>query len=85
MAGWTYAGLDTGSVHWTTAGGSTSTGARTLPADMERAVVEKVRGWWERRSGLRSRSVGDLSVTYASETEGPGPAEALLGPYRRIA
>jgi hypothetical protein len=79
-------GLTTSSDNWSTAGpnGTTSTG-RTLPDDIEQAVILKVKEWWEGVSGVESERVGDLAVTYSRASEGPGPAEMLLDPYRSLA
>lgn len=66
-------GLTTGDENWTT--------GRTLPYDIEQAVIEKVGQWWARSEGVASRRVGDLAIDYRSE--GPGPAERLLERYRR--
>ena len=77
-------GVTTSSENWSTAGpnGATTTG-RTLPDDVEQAVILKVKEWWEGVSGVESERVGDLAVSYA-RGEGPSPAEALLAPYRSL-
>ena len=72
-------GIDSGSGNWATQATSTS---RTLPDDIERAVVFKVSEWWDRLSGIRSERVGDLAVEYTDRAGTLGPAEALLEPYR---
>ena len=64
-----------------TGGGCTTTG-RTLPDDIEMGVIEKVRQLYGGMSGVTSKRVGDLAITYRSE--GPDTAESLLQPYRRI-
>lgn len=74
-AGYSFAGSTS------TEGGSTSTG-RTLPQDIEAAVIEKVKEMYEGRSGITAKRIGDLSINYRSE--GESPAQELLGPYRRI-
>lgn len=72
-----------------TEGGTTSTG-RTLPADIEQAVIGKGTGYREGTDNVVSKRVGDLSITYASGSEagnipgGAGAAEILLAPYRRV-
>lgn len=65
-----------------TVGGTTSTG-RTLPDDIEEAVITKVIGLYEGTAGVTSKRVGDLSISYASESQ--DPAADMLAPYRRIA
>lgn len=79
VAGYALDGLDTGSEAWTTKATST---ARDLPYDVEQAVLEKTREFYEGGGGVTSKRVGDLAITYS---EGPGPAEKLLGPWRRYA
>jgi hypothetical protein len=66
--------------------GSTSTG-RTLPHEVEQAVLLKAKEWFLRRKvdpGVSSRKIGDLSVSYRSIQEGPDLAEIFLMPYRRM-
>lgn len=79
-------GVATSSDNWSTAGpnGTTTTG-RTLPDDIEQAVIFKVREWWEGLSGVESERVGDLAVSYSRSCETLGPAESLLDPYRSLA
>ena len=72
-----------------TIGGTTSTG-RTLPEDIEEAVIRKITEWYLGRRAnpaVKSKSVGDLAISYRSESDGAGPsaAECLLDPYRRLA
>ena len=64
-----------------TSGGTTSTG-RTLPEDMEQAVIEKVREWYEARGGVASKHVGEMTINYRSCAD-DGPAERMLQPFRR--
>jgi hypothetical protein len=64
-----------------TGGGTTSTG-ETLPGDIQQAVIEKVKEWYGGESGVVSKKVGDLSITYKDVAQ--GPAESLLEPYRRM-
>lgn len=74
-----------------TAFGTTSTG-RTLPYDIEQAAAELTKQYYlgRQRDGMvKSKSVGDLSITYAdAPTDGgammPGHVRALLGPYVRM-
>lgn len=86
VAGWTLDGVDTGSKNWTTGSktfGTTST-TRTLPFDVEQAVIQKAADWYSGASGVQSKKVGDLAITFASEGLGAATAEALLRPYRRL-
>lgn len=84
-AGYTYAGIDTGSSLYSTVKGTTSTG-RTLPEDIEAAVVAKTIGWYQGDENVVARSVGDLRIQYGTfgGGEAADPARALLGPYRRF-
>lgn len=75
-AGWAVAGTTS------TFGGTTSTG-RTLPEDVEQAVIEKAVELYEGRGRIASKRVGDLSLSYRED--GDSPAERLLCPYRRVA
>ena len=85
VAGYTLDGVDTGSENWSTRGGTTSTG-RTLPHDIEHAILKKAAELYVMQPGnVLSESAGDLSVTYAnSATNYRSEAEELLGPYRRM-
>lgn len=74
-----------------TAYGTTST-ERTLPEDIEAAVIETAAAWWmdrRRPASVSSHKAGDLAVTYTSESEGaqglPLLSRSLLDPYRRRA
>jgi hypothetical protein len=65
---------------------------RTLPYDIERAVIETVKAWYFARTpqaSVASKTVGDLSIHYrapADSSEGlPSSAIGLLAPYRRFA
>jgi hypothetical protein len=86
-AGYTYAGLDTGSANWSTGKGTTSTG-RTLPEDIEQAVLMKAQTVYENTDGVDFEQLGDLSVRYntrsADAGAAPEPYEALLMPYRAL-
>jgi hypothetical protein len=92
QAGYTYNGVSTDSNNWSTHAGSTDTG-RTLPEDIEEAVLLKCRGLYEQTVGggeVDSEQLGDLSVNYRSGDSdrggnlGIGPAELLLLSYRRL-
>ena len=61
---------------------STSTG-RTLPEDVERAVLLKAAELYQGTSGLESMAVGPLRLNYRSE--GVDEVIGLLAPYRRSA
>lgn len=87
-AGYTL-GLSTDSSLYTTAEGSTDT-ARTLPEDIEQAVVLKAAGMFSGDEDVTEEEVGDLRVSYASGSGQGGlrnasPADMLLAPYRRLA
>ncbi len=82
VAGYTRGGIDTGSNNWSTVKGTTSTG-RTLPQDIEQAVIQKVMTWYEQDEDVLSKSIGDLTVTYDVIAE--DPATKLLAPHRRSA
>lgn len=65
---------------------------RTLPGDIEKATLETVKAWYvgrQRDPNVVSKSVGDLSITYAQPQNLPStlpfPAVALLGPWVRLA
>ena len=85
MAGYSYAGIATGSANWSTAHGTTSTG-RTLPEDIEEAVRHRVAAIYEGNQGIVSRAVGDLRIQYATANDGQvyDPAVELLKPYRAV-
>lgn len=93
VAGFTYGGIDAASALYSTAKGTTSTG-RTLPMDIERAVLLKAKRMQlgDDYSGpVSAKAVGDLRIQYASggasgRAGGSGfkdPSEALLDSYRR--
>lgn len=85
-AGYVFPGMSTdGALYTTCAGvgltGSTSTGS-TLPADIQHAVALKAKELFENLDGVQSKGIGDLSITYTSESLGNrSPAERLLEPY----
>lgn len=76
-------GKDSGST-WD---GTTSTGP-TLPGDIEDACIQLVRSQWharKREEGLVSKKVGDISLTWESQTgELPNSVLAMLAPYRSV-
>lgn len=95
QAGYTYNGLSTDSTHYSTHAGSTDTG-RTLPEDVEEAVLLKCRSIYEQSvegGEVQSERLGDLETVYRSggegrgsalQAEGLGAAELLLSQYRRV-
>lgn len=88
-AGWTYSGLTTDSPNYSTGNGTTSTG-RTLPEDIEQAVLFRAQALYEDADEVASESLGDLAVNYRSLGTDPtsgkqiSKAELLLGPYVRF-
>jgi hypothetical protein len=58
------------------AGGSVSWTVRTLPHDLEREVLENIKGWFHIRKGkglgVSSRKMGDLSITYGNMMQESG-------------
>lgn len=82
VAGWTYAGITTGSALYSTVKGTTATG-RTLPYDVEHAVIKKTIGYYQASEGILAKQVGDLRLEY--DPVGEDPAFALLKRYRRSA
>jgi hypothetical protein len=95
QAGHSYNGLSTESTNWSTHAGSTDTG-RTLPEDMEEAVLLKAHSLYQQTVGggeIESEQLGDLSVKYRSggdgrgsvaAAEGFGAPELLLARFRRV-
>ncbi len=84
VAGYTYAGIDTGSDNYSTAGpgGTTSTG-RTLPEDIEDAVARRAADIYDGNVGVIEERVGDLGVKYATVGGQPiDQAAQLLDAYR---
>lgn len=60
----------------------------TLPADLERAAIETVKGWYlarERDPAIQSEKIGDFWSASYKVGEVPDSARALLAPYRRVA
>ena len=84
-AGWTYAGISTGSDNYSTVHGTTSTG-RTLPEDIEEAVIHRTASVYGGEAGVEMRKVGDLQIKYATGSDGMpfDPAAALLDTYRSV-
>lgn len=86
VAGYTFDGLSTSSALWSTAKGTTSTG-RTLPYDIEAAVIAKAGRWYLGADTLVAKSVGDLRLQFGTGAGGRpvDPAADLLCAYRRSA
>lgn len=88
-AGYTYAGVSTDSPHYSTEKGTTSTG-RTLPEDIEEAVILKAMTLSDGGGEVSGERLGDLQVNYRSggvDRSGqplPPPFEMILDPYRRV-
>lgn len=85
VAGYTYAGIASDSALYSTRAGTTSTG-RTLPYDIEGAVIEKVIGLYEGSDGVAEKAVGDLRVRYGSYGDSvitDAPTKTLMR-YRRV-
>ena len=77
-AGWQFACASSTSSDWLT----TTTG-RTLPEDVERAVLLKAAELYGASSyGMSAMRVGPLAINYQSE--GVDQVRDLLGPYRRV-
>lgn len=70
-----------------TADGTTSTGM-TLEPDIQEACIGLVRSLWHNRGraeNIKSKSVGDLSISYGAQAgELPDEVQAILTPYRSI-
>lgn len=85
-AGWTFGGIDPASGNYSTVGGTTSTG-RTLPEDIEEAVLLKAASLFEGTENVDEEELGDLRVVYnrrSVQTDKPAPHELLLGSYVRV-
>ena len=88
IAGYSLAGVSTSQALWSTMGGTTSTG-RTLPEDIEQAVINKASGMFDGSESVTEEEVGDLRVRYSSGASGGSEravdvSAMLLGPYRRV-
>lgn len=87
VAGYTF-GLSTTSALWSTEKGTTSTG-RTLPYDIEDAVIRKVASVYTGNDGVYSKQVGDLRIVYGTGVRGGGwisdPSVDILRRYARSA
>lgn len=89
VAGWTYDGLSTSSANWSTAAGSTSTG-RTLPEDIEQAVLLWCVKAHTVPPGVASEQLGDVRVEYNLRSNRKDSEqqwqehELMLEPYRRV-
>jgi hypothetical protein len=70
-----------------TGDGTTTTGT-TVPFDLQDATISLTRSLWyarTREAGVTSKSVGELSVSYAQQTGlVPDDVAAMLAPYRSI-
>lgn len=84
VAGWTYAGLSTDSSNWSTEKGTTSTG-RTLPYDIESAVVAKAVGIYLDNEDVVEEKVGDLMVKYGAEFGTGHPSSSATEALMRYA
>lgn len=88
VAGYTYDGISTGSSLWSTVHGTTSTG-RTLPEDIEAAVLAKSAIWYRGAANVAEKAVGDLRIRFGTLGARGGavqdPAAEWLSPYRRSA
>ena len=84
-AGWTYVGISTDSENYSTVHGTTSTG-RTVPEDIEQAVILRTVSIYGGEAGVVERRVGDLQIKYAIASDGTpfDPAKALLDAYRSV-
>lgn len=85
VAGYTLGGISTDSDLWTTEHGTTSTG-RTLPTDIEHAVMTKTADLFNGQEEVVEEAVGDLRVRYGSFGSGQRSdiSASLLDHYRRI-
>lgn len=96
QAGYAYNGLSTDSTNYSTDGGTTDTG-RTLPEDVEEAVLLKCRQVYDQSVAggeVEEETLADLKTKYRTagpgvggdrdETKSWGPAEWLLSGYRRM-
>lgn len=76
-------GKDSGS----TQDGTTATGT-TVPMDLQEAAISLTRSTWfarTRESGITSKRVGELSITYGSPTGSiPNEVAAIVAPYRSV-
>lgn len=89
VAGFSYEGISTGSPLWSTEKGTTSTG-RTLPHDIEGAVIDKVTRLYGGKDDVSEKAIGDLRIKFASGDTLPAwarndPAALPLGRWRRLA
>jgi hypothetical protein len=83
-AGYVYGGMSTASTLYSTVNGTTSTG-RTLPPDIEAAVIAKVRELYVTVDPrIASKKVGDLEIAYKQQLVGSEAAQ-YLDPYVRVA
>jgi len=82
VAGWTYNGLSTSSPNWSTANGGTTSTGRTLPDDIEEAVLLKAQLLYVGGREVENEKLADLEVNY--KTLGVDQPDLLLMPYRRF-
>lgn len=87
VAGFTLDGLSSSSPNWSTEKGTTSTG-RSLPYDIESAVIRKTVSVYTGIDGVFSKKVGDLAIIYGVGAQSGvvvDQAAELLKPWRRSA
>ncbi len=86
-AGYVYGGLTTDSPNWSTANGTTSTG-RTLPEDIEEAVLLRAVAFNAGDADVIKERLGDLEVWYNARSAAIDPRQAqptfevILDQYR---
>lgn len=86
VAGWTLGGIDTASANWSTQAGTTSTG-RTLPEDIEEAVLSKAAALFDGTENVDEEQLGDLRITYnrrSVQQDKQSAHELLLDAYVRV-
>ena len=88
IAGYTYGGILTTSLNYSTEGAQlidASSTERTLPEDIEQGVIESAQSMFDNAPGVSSESLGDVSVSYRSgRSDLDRPGASWLAPYRRI-
>lgn len=86
VAGYTLDGISTGDSLWSTEKGTTSTG-RTLPEDIEYAVIRRVVNTYTGQLLVLEKRVGDLQVKFAQQQTKNAvvdESEEILRVYRRV-
>lgn len=90
IAGWSYDGLSTASVNWSTGPGTTDTG-RTVPDDVEMAVALEAQAFYRGplTADVSREKLGDIEVNYRTlGTDRTGRTirrqDDLLAPYVRV-